>query len=518
MHRWMRITGMLVAVLAAPTVLAGQDASSEILQTSVTTSRNVALLELELASGRSLEMGLADGIVYVGGDEVGSYDEGGFLDSAWRDLLEGIGSGDFDAAWSRFLSAEFGSEEPAAGRIAEALAPLYAEVSAEAAAVAAEAASEAAAVSVAENVAVAEMMEDVAQEIADALEEVVVGGLVVELSEIEGLAHSFETIGLTGELSRVLNGDLQTPVRVVMEADEYRLPEGAHLEEMLILVETDAVIAGSVGGNVLVADGSLLITSTGVIEGDVIGVDATVHNQGVIAGELRSLDQIASRVRIRAPTNVVVRRHHGPASFASNIGRGLGDLARTIAMYALFAFLGAIAVYFFRGHLETVSDTVSYSFGRSFLAGAAGQILFLPIAIVMAVLIITAIAVPFYIIGATLLALFGYIAVAHAAGENLTRYRFPTWASRIRRSNSYYYVLNGLGVLLALFVGAAFTQVASPILGWAHDLLVASAWILTWVASTAGLGAALLSRAGTRRTYARPREVPLDVEPLEKAS
>ncbi len=513
MHRWMRITVMLAAVLAAPAVLAGQDASSEILQTSVTTSRDAALLELELASGRSLEIGLADGIVYVGGDEVGAYDEGGFLDSAWRDLLDGIGGGDFDAAWSRFLSAEFGSEEDAAGRIAEALAPLYAEVSAEAAAVAAEAA----AVAVAENVDVSEMMEDVAQEIADALEEVVVGGLVVELSEIEGLARSFETIGLTGELSRALNGDLKMPVRVVMEADEYRLPEGVRLEEMLILVETDAVIAGSVGANVLVADGSLLITSSGVIEGDVIGVDATVHNQGVIAGELRSLDHIAPKVRVRTPTNVVIRRRHGPAGFASNIGRGLGDLARTIAMYALFAFLGAISVYFFRGHLETVSDTVSYSFGRSFLAGVAGQILFLPIAIVMAVLIITAIAVPFYIIGAMLLGLFGYIAVAHAAGENLTRYRFPSWASRMRRSNSYYYVLNGLGVLLALFVGAAFTQVASPVLGWAHDLLVASAWILTWVASTAGLGASLLSRAGTRRTYARPREVPQDM-PMDKAS
>lgn len=177
-------------------------------------------------------------------------------------------------------------------------------------------------------------------------------------------------------------------------------------------------------------------------------------------------------------------------------------------MYALFAFLGALAVFFFRGHLETVSDTVSYSFGRSFLAGVAGQILFLPILVVMVVLVITAIAAPFYVIGAVLLALFGYVGVAHAAGENLTSHRFPSWAARMRRSNSYYYVLTGLGVLLALFVGAAFTRVFSPVLGWAHGLLTASAWILTWVASTAGFGAALLSRAGTRRTYARPREVP----------
>jgi hypothetical protein len=49
---------------------------------------------------------------------------------------------------------------------------------------------------------------------------------------------------------------------------------------------------------------------------------------------------------------------------------------------------------------------------------------------------------------------------------------------------------------------------AYPLLGWAHDLLIASAWILTWIAATSGLGAAVLSRAGTRRTYARPHELP----------
>jgi hypothetical protein len=197
---------------------------------------------------------------------------------------------------------------------------------------------------------------------------------------------------------------------------------------------------------------------------------------------------------------------HAPSAF-DRITSGLGSLAKTIAMYLLFGFLGALIVYMFRGHLETVSDTVSYSFGRSFLAGLAAEVLFLPIGLVMTVLIVTAIAVPFYIIAFALLSLLGYVSVAHAAGENLTRRRF-SWTDRMRRANSYYYVLNGLGVLLALFVGAAITQMAYPLLGWAHDLLIASAWILTWIAATSGLGAAVLSRAGTRRTYARPHELP----------
>ena len=342
MLKRVRIIGMFVAALAMPAALAGQEVS-EILQTSVTTSQNAALLELEMADGRVLEIGLADGIVYVGGDEVGSYDDGGFLDSAWRDLLAGIGSGKFDAAWSSFLSAEFGSEEASAGRIAEALAPLYAEVSAEAAQLAAEAASASAAEMAAVDVDVAEIMEDIAQDLAETLDEIVIGGLVVEFSELDGLAGSFERIGLTGELSRALNGDLETPVRVVMEADEYRLPEGGRLDEMLILVETDAVIAGTVGANILVADGALLITSSGRIEGDVIGIDATVHNQGVVTGSIRSLENIAPIILAPKVSNVVIRRRHGPPSFIGSIGSGLGGLAKTIAIYVRFAFLGAIA-------------------------------------------------------------------------------------------------------------------------------------------------------------------------------
>ena len=155
-----------------------------------------------------------------------------------------------------------------------------------------------------------------------------------------------------------------------------------------------------------------------------------------------------------------------------------------------------------------MSDTVSYSFGRSFVTGLAAEILFFPIILVMTVLVLPIIAIPFYVVGFFLAGLLGYLAVAHAAGENLTRHRFPGWGARMRRSNSYYYVLNGLGVLLAGFAGAAISRMFGPLLGWAQGLLIAAAWILTWVAATSGLGAALLSRGGTRRKYARPLEYP----------
>ena len=512
MLKHMRLAVVLLVSGLLPGPLAGQatQAAGEVLQTSIVLSGDETSLELELASGRTLRIRLSDGDVLIDGNEVGHYVPGGLLESAWRELLREAGQGELALAWPDFAGAETATPEArAAAAIRGAVGPFLAvpatAATAEFASEIAEAAAEAAAAS-----ATAAALEVAAQELSETtLSELVSGGLVVELSEVEGLARGLRRIGLAPELVRVLNGDLAGPVRIVIDADEYVLPEGAALDHRLILVQSDGVIAGTVAGNVVVAEGSLIIRPTARIEGDVVAVNASVQNQGgTVLGRLRDVSHIRPIVVGRPSIGQRIRiAREVPSPFSRVVG-GLGSLAQTVAMYVLFAFLGALVVYFFRGHLEVVSDTVSYSFGRSFLAGLAAEVLFLPIGLVMAVLIITAIAIPFYVVGSVLLALLGYLAVAHAAGENLTQHRFPSWAARLRRSNSYYYVLNGLAVLLALFAVAAITEMVYPLLGWAHDLLIASAWILTWVASTAGLGGALLSRAGTQRKYARPHQIP----------
>ncbi len=494
MSKQLRTAGILLIACLSWTALNGQTTATPPIQTGVVLSGDEATLELELEGGQSLRVQLLDGRVRVGGKEVGSYQPGGTLESSWRRWLRSAAAGDLASGWTAFAAADYGAEAGAATAIRNALAPLVSGAAAVDAPVVIPADVVAPVVTLSAGPAAAQAGESVS------------GGLVVELSDTEGLTRSMRRIGLAPELARALNGDLTPPVRIVLEADQYQLLEGTTLEKTLILVETDGFIAGTVSGNVIVAEGALLIRPSGRISGDVVAVNASVQNQGTIVGGLREAPHLGpvivapavSRIRIDSPRPSVL----------SNVWRGLGSLTQTIAMYLLFAFIGALTVYFFRGHLETVSDTVSYSFGRSFLTGLAAEVLFLPIALVMLVLIITAIAIPFYAIAFLVAGLLGYLSVAHAAGENLTRHRFPSWGARMRRSNSYYYVLNGLGILLALFVGAAITDMAYPLLGWAHDLLIAAAWILTWVASTAGLGAALLSRGGTRRTYARPQQLP----------
>ena len=494
MSKHVRHAGKLLTALGVAVALAGQTRleGQEIVQTSVSLSRNQSTLVLELADGESRELSLTRGTLYIDGAESGTFTEGGALERAWREFLRNS-SEDFQGAWA--VLTEFEAKEVEAGAltaILETVEPLVSAVAANVSPPAPPAPPEAPA----------------QVEAPTAPGQIVEGGLVVLLSELEGLSRSLGRIGLAPGLSQVLNGDLKPPLRIVVEADRYYLPEGAHLEESLILVETDAVIAGSVAGNVLIAEGSLLIEPTADIAGNVVSIESDVQNLGgIIRGAIREVDDFAPVIVSPRP-RIVVPVEVRTTSVARHIANGMGSLLRTVAMYMLLCFLGFLVVYFFRGHLETVSDTVSYSFGRAFLTGLFAEILVAPILVVLLVLVLTWIAIPFYVLGVALAATLGYLAVAHAAGENLTRRRYPSWATRLRRANSYYYVVNGLGVLLALFAAASVAEMANPILGWAYGLLIAAAVILSWVAGTAGFGAVLLSRAGTQRKFARPREVP----------
>jgi hypothetical protein len=152
-----------------------------------------------------------------------------------------------------------------------------------------------------------------------------------------------------------------------------------------------------------------------------------------------------------------------------------------------------------------VSDTVSHSFGRSFLTGLLGQILLLPTFGMLVVGLILSVAgillLPFAVTVYALLMIVGvvggYLAVAHAMGETYVRRRMALGVV-MGSPNSYRYLLIGLGALAAFWLAWA-------VFGWvpvAGNLIRAVAFLVTWLLGTAGFGAALLSRAGIRENFA----------------
>ena len=180
------------------------------------------------------------------------------------------------------------------------------------------------------------------------------------------------------------------------------------------------------------------------------------------------------------------------------------DVKNVVAMFVALAMIGFGTVFFARRYLEVVADTASQSFGRSLVVGLLGQLLLLPtLAMLIVGLVFTIVGIlllPFaviaFVIAACVAALGGYLAVAHAIGENFTRRRMARGAF-VRAPNAYGYLFTGLVGLLGLWAAAALFGWAGPVV----YMFRAIAFVVTWLAATVGFGAVLLSRAGLRDAF-----------------
>ncbi|MCH6546898.1 MAG: hypothetical protein IH798_00490 [Gemmatimonadetes bacterium] len=106
---------------------------------------------------------------------------------------------------------------------------------------------------------------------------------------------------------------------------------------------------------------------------------------------------------------------------------------------------------------------------------------------------LVALALPVAVVGA---AVTGYLAAAKAVGQSYLNRKIARGQSLV--VTPYRSTVYGVGGLLAVWMPAVA-------LGWIPlfgQLLLALAFISTWVMATAGVGAAILSRAGLRATFA----------------
>ncbi len=180
------------------------------------------------------------------------------------------------------------------------------------------------------------------------------------------------------------------------------------------------------------------------------------------------------------------------------------DVKNVIAIFVALAMIGFGTVFFARRYLEVVADTASESFGRSLVVGLLGQLLLLPtLAMLIVGLVFTIVGIlllPFaiiaFVIAFIVAALGGYLAVAHAIGETVSRRRMANGAF-VRSPNAYGYLFTGLVGLLGPWAAAALFGWAGPVV----YVLSAAAFVATWLAATVGFGAVLLSRAGLRDAF-----------------
>ena len=435
----------------------------------ITLATGVATVTFGFTDGGALVLSLENGEVRLDGRLVGRVPEGGAFEVAWRSLALETSRLDTPGA----LALLRGWKPEGLSRGERAHAALFRDRAA--------------------NLSAPPGVLPVPQVVAPAAS----GGLSIDLSDLSDPNRLSPMLraaaGLRGEALRITVPGGQAHL------GHFSVGSGNRLEGHLLVIRGDADIYGTLNGNLATVEGSVLVHPGAVVMGDVLAVAGQVRDLGgEIRGQIRTLEP-PSRRAAEPPG----RQAAEPP--LTGWMRSARNAAGVVGVFLTLMLVGIGLVLFARPPLEVVSDTALHSFSRSFLVGLLGQVLVLPTFGMLVVGLVLSVAgillVPFAVIVFALLlivaVLGGFLAIAHAMGETLTRRQLARGAA-IASANSYRYVVVGLAGIMTLWLSWV-------VFGWvpvAGTLVFATALLVTWLLATVGFGASLLSRAGFREHFA----------------
>lgn len=261
----------------------------------------------------------------------------------------------------------------------------------------------------------------------------------------------------------------------------------------------------SVDGPVAAAHGTVDVR--GQVKGDVFafGGDVVVHAGGVVTGSARAIQG-----------KVVIEGGHvgGEMNASAPLGRSAADApARTgsaavrhalqlaAAWFVIVLLVGFGVIVFSGAQLEGVVQTLEHRFTTALIVGIAGQLAVLPVlallCVGLALTLVGILLVPFaivaYVLAVAGLVTLGALAAATVAGHAVVRVG-PNVRVRALRS-----LVLGTVFLALPWVATALLVNTS----WAEMIARLVAVVLTWVAASAGFGAALMARGGVHRVHVR---------------
>ena len=265
------------------------------------------------------------------------------------------------------------------------------------------------------------------------------------------------------------------------------IPRDSVVNGAVGVVDGSLDVFGTIKGATMVVDGNLRIHPGATINGDAITVRGRIINQGgIVTGETRSLGTFATGTE----------REPSPPRTT------MWALKLTLGWFAVLVIIGVGVMIFAEANLDGVVLALERGFARSFGIGLLGQFAALPVlallCIALALTVLGLLLIPFAIVAYTIavagLVTLGFLAVARLTGLPLVGPK--ELAPRGVNLRAMFIGLIGYFALWAL--AAAFTW--QPVAGAVLRMI---ALTVTWVAATAGLGATLLSRAGTQRPGGR---------------
>jgi hypothetical protein len=247
----------------------------------------------------------------------------------------------------------------------------------------------------------------------------------------------------------------------------------------------DVTIRGKVDGSVVAVGGDIIVTSTGEIEEDATSVGGDVRKEagGMIGGEVVEVGFVP-REMLRMP-------------FRSTVPRGFPFMFIFFKVLFLL-FIGLVVFSVVPDHVNRVKVKLEKEMLKSGLVGFLGEILILPVFIL---LIITIIGIPVAILVEPLLillaVLLGYTAVSLYIGEKFKE------NTNIKPKTPLMTVLLGIIVVELIPIFARIIGVAGEPGSAVGLVFVIIYWALIYLILTIGLGAVILTRFGVRPKEAK---------------
>lgn len=273
---------------------------------------------------------------------------------------------------------------------------------------------------------------------------------------------------------------------------ERTIAAGDSVRGPVLVAAGDLRVSGTVVGSAVSLLGDIIIEDGGRISGDAIAILGHVRGDvAAVGGAGRSFTgslQWFPDVR----EEPVERRNTTDA------------LSLSFGWLVMILLIGIGVLVFAGGYLEGVTDVLEKSFWRSFLVGVAAALGLVPMLVLvvaaLAITIVGILLIPFaivaYVLAVAGLVTLGFLAVAHSVGGGISRQ--PAGAQARGQA------LRALVFGVVLFMGTWVIAAAFQWWPFLAGLLRMVAFAVTFVAATAGLGAAVLSRGGTYRDAATP--------------
>ncbi len=281
-------------------------------------------------------------------------------------------------------------------------------------------------------------------------------------------------------------------------ADSFRLGNqevaaGATVAGTIAVARGNLAVRGRVTGDAITVHGDVIVYPGGSVGGNAVAVDGRVRTiGGVVEGDVRS---------IRGITGVLARAAGG--SGAREPVSTWGALKMVIGWFAILLAIGIGVLLFAEKNLDGVVKALEQQFSRAFWIGVLTQLAAMPVLLLvlvgLAISLIGILLIPFaivaYVVGLAGLVTLGFIAVARFTGRAFFRTSGQSRVVSLRSLSLGLVIYLGLWLLAAAFIW-------NPIVG---SVLHAVALAGSWVALTFGLGATMLTRAGTQREGDRAR-------------